>query len=150
LQHFSGCSRQTSNGKQPDMATRLNVSQETLQLVRFALVGFFLAGIYSAIYWYLATFVMPPVVAVAIAFVVAVSIGFVLHSRWSFRGHGKREDRRMKIKFLAVQSSGFLLNEGFTWILTGPMDGPTWWPLVPAIFVTPFATYMLNRQLVFG
>jgi putative flippase GtrA len=132
------------------MATRLNVSQETLQLVRFALVGFFLAGIYSAIYWYLATFVMPPVVAVAIAFVVAVSIGFVLHSRWSFRGHGKREDRRMKIKFLAVQSSGFLLNEGFTWILTGPMDGPTWWPLVPAIFVTPFATYMLNRQLVFG
>jgi putative flippase GtrA len=150
LQHFSGCSRQTSNGKQPDMATRLNVSQETLQLVRFALVGFFLAGIYSAIYWYLATFVMPPMLAVVIAFVVAVSIGFVLHSRWSFRGHGKREDRRMKIKFLAVQSSGFFLNEGFTWILTGPMNGPTWWPLVPAIFVTPLATYMLNRQLVFG
>jgi putative flippase GtrA len=150
LEHFSGCSRQTSNGKQPGMATRLNVSQETFQLVRFALVGFFLAGIYSAIYWYLATFVMPPVLAVAIAFVVAVSIGFVLHSRWSFRGHGKREDRRMKIKFLAVQSSGFLLNEAFTWILTGPMNGPTWWPLVPAIFVTPLATYTLNRQLVFG
>jgi putative flippase GtrA len=150
LQHFSGCSCQTSNGKQPDMATRLNVSQETLQLVRFALVGFFLAGIYSAIYWYLATFVMPPMLAVVIAFLVAVSIGFVLHSRWSFRGHGKREDRRMKMKFLAVQSSGFFLNEAFTWILTGPMNGPTWWPLVPAIFVTPLATYLLNRQLVFG
>jgi len=132
------------------MATRLNVSQETFQLVRFALVGFFLAGIYSLIYWYLATFVMPPVLAVAVAFLVAVSIGFVLHSRWSFRGHGKREDRRMKIKFLAVQSSGFLLNEGFTFVLTGPMHGPTWWPLVPAIFVTPLATYLLNRQLVFG
>lgn len=132
------------------MATRLNVSQETFQLVRFALVGFFLAGIYSAIYWYLATFVMPPVLAVVIAFLVAVSIGFVLHSRWSFKGHGKREDRRMKIKFLAVQSSGFLLNEAFTFILTGPMNGPTWWPLVPAIFVTPLATYVLNRQLVFG
>lgn len=132
------------------MATGLNVSQETSQLVRFALVGFFLAGIYSAIYWYLATFVMPPVLAVAIAFLVAVSIGFVLHSRWSFKGHGKREDKRMKIKFLAVQSSGFLLNEAFTWILTGPMNGPTWWPLVPAIFVTPLATYVLNRQLVFG
>ena len=132
------------------MATRLNVSQETFQLVRFALVGFFLAGVYSAIYWYLATFVMPPVLAVFIAFLVAVSIGFVLHSRWSFKGHGKREDRRMRIKFLAVQSSGFVLNEAFTWILTGPMNGPTWWPLVPAIFVTPLATYVLNRQLVFG
>jgi putative flippase GtrA len=150
LQHFSGCSRQTSNGKQPGMATRLNVSQETFQLVRFALVGFFLAGVYSAIYWYLATFVIPPVFAVAIAFLVAVSIGFVLHSRWSFKGHGKREDRRMKIKFLAVQSSGFVLNEAFTWILTGPMNGPTWWPLVPAIFLTPLATYVLNRRLVFG
>jgi len=133
------------------MATGLNVSNETVgQLARFAIVGFFLAGVYSAIYWYLATYVMPPVVAVLIAFIVAVSIGFVLHSRWSFRGHGKREDRRMKIKFLAVQSSGFLLNELFTWVLTGPMHGPTWWPLIPAIFVTPVATYALNRQWVFG
>jgi putative flippase GtrA len=133
------------------MASRLNVSQETFgQLIRFALVGFFLAGIYSAIYWYLATYVMPPVVAVLIAFIVAVSIGFVLHSRWSFRGHGKSEDRRMKVKFLAVQGSGFLLNEAFTWVLTGPMHGPTWWPLIPAIFVTPLATYVFNRQWVFG
>jgi len=133
------------------MATRLNVSQETIgQLVRFAIVGFSLAAVYSAIYWYLATYVMAPVLAVVVAFLVAVSIGFVLHSRWSFRGHGKNEDRRMKIKFLLVQGSGFLLNELFTWVLTGPMHGPTWWPLVPAILVTPLATYLLNRQWVFG
>ena len=47
------------------MATRLNVGNETFgQLVRFAVVGFSLAGVYSAIYWYLATYVMPPVLAV--------------------------------------------------------------------------------------
>jgi len=132
------------------MATKLNVDSETFgQLIRFGIVGFSLAGVYSAIYWYLATYVMAPVLAVVIAFLVAVSIGFVLHSRWSFRGHGKREDRRMKIKFLAVQGSGFVLNEIFTWVLTGPMHGPTWWPLIPAIFVTPLATFVLNRQLVF-
>ena len=133
------------------MATRLNLSNEAFgQLVRFAMVGLSLAVIYSAIYWYLATYVMPPVVAVLIAFLVAVSIGFVLHSRWSFRGHGKSEDRAMKMKFLAVQGSGFLLNEAFTWVLTGPLvHGPTWWPLIPAIFVTPLATFILNRQLVF-
>ena len=46
------------------MATRLNFQHETLgQLVRFAIVGFSLAGLYSAIYWYLATYVMLPVVA---------------------------------------------------------------------------------------
>ena len=133
------------------MATGLNVSNETLgQLVRFGLVGFSLAGVYSAIYWYLATYVMTPVLAVVVAFLVSVSIGFVLHSRWSFRGHGRREDNRLKIKFLLVQASGFLMNEVFTWVLTGPLvHGPTWWPLIPAIFVTPLATFALNRQLVF-
>lgn len=133
------------------MATRLNFPSETIgQLLRFAIVGLSLALLYSAIYWYLATFVMPPVLAVVIAFLVAVSIGFVAHSRWSFRGHGAREDHRLKIKFLLVQGSGFLLNEAFTWVLTGPLvHGPTWWPLVPAILVTPMATFALNRQLVF-
>lgn len=133
------------------MASRLNLSNDTLfQLVRFALVGFFLAGVYSAIYWYLAKYVMIEELAVAIAFLVSVSIGFVLHSRWSFRGHGRREDNKLKIKFLAVQGSGFLLNEVFTWVLTGPLvHGPIWWPILPAIFVTPLATYALNRQLVF-
>ena len=132
------------------MATRLNLEHETFgQLVRFAIVGFGLAALYSAIYYYLATYVMPPVLAVVVAFLVAVSIGFVLHSRWSFRGHGAREDHKLKVKFLLVQGSGFLLNEAFTWFLTGPMHGPTWWPHVPAIFVTPLATFGLNRQLVF-
>jgi putative flippase GtrA len=132
------------------VASRLNLPSETLaQLLRFALVGFFLAGVYSAIYYYLATYVMAPVAAVVIAFLVSVSIGFIMHSRWSFRGHGAREDRQLKIKFLLVQGSGFLLNEAFTWALTGPLHGPTWWPLIPAIFVTPFATFALNRQWVF-
>lgn len=133
------------------MASRLNFPHETFwQLLRFAVVGFSLAAVYSAIYWYLATYVMAPVVAVVIAFLISASIGFVLHSRWSFRGHGRREDNRLKVKFLLVQGSGFLLNEIFTWVLTGPLvGGPTWWPLIPAIFVTPLATFVLNRQLVF-
>ena len=133
------------------MASRLTLPPDTIgQLVRFAIVGFGLAAVYSAIYWYLAYYVMPPVAAVVIAFVVSVSIGFVLHSRWSFRGHGRREDNQLKVRFLVVQLSGFVLNEIFTWVLTGPLiRGPTWWPLIPAIFVTPLATFALNRTLVF-
>jgi putative flippase GtrA len=133
------------------MATQSNNAHQTFgQLVRFAIVGFSLAGVYSVIYWYLATYVMAPMLAVVIAFLVAVSLGFVLHSRWSFRGHGQREDHRLKVKFLLVQGSGFILNEIFTWVLTGPLvNGPAWWPLIPAIFVTPLATFLLNRQWVF-
>jgi putative flippase GtrA len=132
------------------MASRLNFPHDTfLQLVRFALVGFFLAGVYSAVYL-AANYVMVPVLAVVIAFLVSVTLGFVMHSRWSFRGHGRREDHKLKVKFVAVQSFGFLLNEMFTWVLTGPLvHGPIWWPLIPAIFITPLATFALNRQLVF-
>ena len=143
------------------MATELNLRNETIgQLVRFGIVGLSLAGVYSAIYLYLVKggrlhgppghYALPPVVAVVVAFLVSVSIGFVLHSRWSFRGHGRREDKRLKIKFVLVQVSGFIMNELFTWVLTGPLvHGPKWWPLVPAIFVTPLATFVLNRRLVF-
>ena len=120
------------------------------QIIRFGVVGIGLTLLYAAIYWPLATFVMWPVFAVVIAFIVAVTVGFFLHSRWSFKGHGKVEDRRTKVHFFAVQSFGFLLNAGFTWIGTDLLHGPTWWPLVPAVLVTPFATYLLNRLWVFA
>src|SRR5579872_6639194 len=100
---FRALAGRSSTANSRGMATRLNFPSETVgQLVRFAIVGFALAALYSAIYWYLATYVMPPLVAVLIAFLVSVSIGFVLHSRWSFRGHGQREDNRLKIRFLLV------------------------------------------------
>jgi putative flippase GtrA len=122
------------------------------QLVRFGLVGGFSTILYAAIYWPLATYVVHPVLAVFIAFSIAVAVGYVLHSNWSFRGHGKgSEGGRTQAKFLSVQSVGMVLNALFTWILTGPLfHGPTWWPLVPAVLVTPLVTFALNRWWVFG
>jgi putative flippase GtrA len=125
--------------------------RETLaQLTRFGLVGIGLTLLYAAVYWPLATYVMWPVFAVLIAFAVAVTAGFFLHSRWSFKGHGKEEDARTRMQFLLVQTSGMLLNALFTWIAVDVLHGPTWWPLVPAVLVTPFVTFFLNRWWVFG
>src|SRR5207237_5080636 len=77
--HLSGSSHSTSNGKRRGMASRLNFPHETIgQLVRFAIVGFSLAAVYSAIYWYLATYVIVPVPAVIIGFLVSVSPCFVV------------------------------------------------------------------------
>jgi len=133
------------------MATDLDIDQNTLgQIIRFGIVGLFLTGLYSVIYWPLAEFAVHPVLAVVIAFAVAVSVGFVLHSRWSFKGHGKEESGATRLRFFISQTFGFFLNIGFTWFLTGPMHGPTWWPLIPVILVTPLATFLLNRFWVFG
>ena len=122
------------------------------QLIRFGLVGGFSTVLYAVVYWPLATFLIPPLAAVVVGFAVAVSFGYLLHSRWSFRGHGRRDSGgRTQARFLLVQSIGLALNAAFTWLLTGPLlHGPTWWPLVPAVLVTPLVTFGLNRQWVFG
>ena len=87
---------------------------------------------------------------VAIAFVLATMVGRVAHGRVSFRGHGSRGEGTAW-RFFVVSTLGFVLNQLFTWVLvTGPFfGGPTWWPLIPALFVTPLVTFALSRLWVF-
>jgi putative flippase GtrA len=125
------------------------------QLIRFGIAGAISSAIYSAVYLPLANHVFArgqAVFAVPFAFAVAVTVGFFLHSAWSFKGHGTRDQSgRQHMKFVAVQGFGLLLNLAFTWIITGPLlHGPNWLPLIPAFTVIPVATFALNRQWVFG
>jgi len=130
------------------------------QLVRFGITGGAVTVFYAAVYWPLATFgnrLVPlgdgaewPIIAGVIAFAAATAVGKVAHSRISFHGHGTRS-RRTAHRFLVVQLFGFALNQGFIWLLTGPLvHGPTWWPLVPAVLVTPLVTFGLQRNWVFA
>jgi len=124
------------------------------QLVRFGVVGAACALIYSAVYLPIASWVLPrrwAVLAVPPAFLVAVSVGYVLHSGWSFRGHGHREDGAgQKLKFVGVQGAGMVLNLAYAWVLSGMLGQPAWVPLVPAVLVTPLVTFAINRAWVFG
>ncbi|CAN5513767.1 hypothetical protein BH10PSE14_BH10PSE14_23640 [soil metagenome] len=125
------------------------------QLIRFGIAGAISSVIYSAVYLPLANHVFAPghaVFAVPFAFAVAVTAGFFLHSAWSFRGHGERDQSgRQHAKFVVVQLFGMVLNLAFTWIITGPLfHGANWIPLIPAFTVIPVATFALNRQWVFG
>lgn len=123
------------------------------QLVRFGVAGAISTLIYAAVYLPLATWVFPDlaVAAVPFAFAVAVTCGFFLHSAWSFRGYGVRENSgRQHLKFLIVQGFGLALNAAFTWVMADLMHLPNWAPLIPVVTVTPIATFALNRQWVFG
>lgn len=125
------------------------------QLARFAVAGALSSAVYSAVYlpfaWYV-TGERLATVAVIPAFLAAAAVGFVLHSNWSFKGHGSRDNPRARqAKFVLVQATGMVLNLLFTWVLTGPLlHQPAWVPLVPCFLVTPFVTFALNRKLVFG
>ena len=130
---------------------KLGASREMLgQLFRFGVVGGLSTLVYAAVYWPLATYVVHPVLASVLGFAVAVVFGYVLHSNWSFKGHGTERTPATQTKFVLVQLFGMGLNLAFTWILTGPLlDGPTWWPLIPVATVTPLATFALQRSWVF-
>lgn len=119
------------------------------QLIRFGIAGGLSTLVYAIVYWPLATYLIAPVLASVAGFLVAVVFGYVIHGRWSFKGHSAG-GVETQIRFFAVQSVGMVMNAGFTWVLTGPLHGPTWWPLVPVVLITPFATFALNRLWVFN
>ncbi len=123
------------------------------QIIRFGIAGGISTVIYSAVYLPLATWVFPglAVAAVPFAFAVAVTCGFFLHSYWSFKGHGTRENSgRQHLKFLIVQGFGLVLNAIFTWVIADLLHFADWVPLIPIVTITPLATFALNRQWVFG
>jgi len=124
------------------------------QLFRFGLVGGFVTGLYALVYSPLAGMeITSPQIANLVGYLVAMATGYVLHSRWSFRGHGERDDPlRTTSRFFIVSLVSLGLNALFVFILTDSamLDGPWWWPLIPILFVTPLVTFTLNRQWVFG
>jgi putative flippase GtrA len=123
------------------------------QLIRYALTGGFITALGAALYWVTATFMgVHPLLANVLAYALCVAIGYVLHSRWSFKDHGSRDNPAKRTsRFFLVSLISFALNSLFVWILTGPLlDGPTWWPVLPMLFVTPLVTFALNRRWVFA
>jgi putative flippase GtrA len=124
------------------------------QLIRFGIAGGVSTLIYSAVYLPLTLFVFSrahAVYAVPFAFAVAVTAGFFLHSRWSFKGHGTREPGgTQQAKFVVVQASGMALNAVITWFGTAWLGLPPWAPLLPAVALATIFTFILNRWLVFA
>ena len=123
------------------------------QVIRFGLVGGFVTALYAAVYSPLAKFgLTSPQVANFLGYLTAMVTGYFLHSRWSFRGHGARDNTaRTTSRFFIVSLISYGLNALFVFILTDSqmLGGPWWWPLVPILFVTPMVTFVLNRQWVF-
>ena len=122
------------------------------QIVRYVAVGGFVTALGTSAYWVCVRYLdYPPLIAGIAAYVVSMAIGYFLHSRVSFAGHGEggREGVRT-MRFVAVSLISLALNELWIWILTGIMHGEDWWPIPAMIFVTPAIVFMLNRKWVFA
>ena len=121
------------------------------QLVRYALTGGLASIVNIGVYWVLAARGMDPNLAWAIGYVAAVLVGYVVHSRWSFRGHGRRDNlARTGGRFVIVSLVSFGLNQLWVWLLVQRLGLPLWSPYPLVIGVTPFIVFALNRKWVFG
>lgn len=121
------------------------------QLVRYGVSGVAVTALGAGLY--AALVALTPIheqLAVFAAYVICVAVGYVLHSRWSFRGHGRRDaPHATTARFVAVSLVSYGLNAFFTWALVRGFDLPRWTPVLPILFVTPLATFALNRHWVF-
>jgi putative flippase GtrA len=121
------------------------------QVIRYAITGGFVTLIGAGVYRYLATNLgYAPLIANAAAYLVAVAIGYVLHSRYSFRGHGSRDNEAVTgSRFFVGSLVSWALNSLFVWIVTSVMALHPDWGLVPIIFITPVIMFVVNRRWVF-
>jgi putative flippase GtrA len=136
----------------PSLPNRAEHGALLAQLLRFGLTGGLLTVLVAGGYWLLATFAgVEPMLSLTLNFLVFTALGYVLHSRFSFRGHGARDRAHVRtLRFLTVNTIGFLANQFFVWLLVRELGGPTWWPVVPIVLVTPLLTFALNRRWVFA
>lgn len=122
------------------------------QAVRFGLTGGLLTVLVAGGYWILADlFHVEPMLSMTLNYLLFSLLGYVLHSRFSFRGHGGRDQPALRTaRFFTVNTLGFAANQFFIWLLVKELGGPVWWSVIPITLVTPLLTFALNRRWVFS
>jgi putative flippase GtrA len=118
------------------------------RFARFAVVGVIATATHTAVFALaLEALAIEPVVANALAFTVAVLVGYALNRRWTFAAHGG-EDARLW-RYVAGALAGLGVN---SLIMYGAVHRAHWSPYVGlalALLVVPPLTFALNQFWVF-
>lgn len=123
-----------------------------VQAIRYAVAGALITLLVAASYWAVAEFLhVDPMVSLTLVFLFFTGVSYVTHGAFSFRGHGSRDRSHVRAaRFLIINLLGFATNQLFVWLLVKQIGGPTWWPVIPIILVTPLLTFTLHRRWVFA
>lgn len=134
------------NNLEPERRTML------LQLVRYGLAGLVITLAVAASYWAITDLLhVDAMISFTVVFLVFSAISYITHGEFSFKGHRASDPHHVRMgRFLAINVLGFLVNQGFIWLLVKQLDGPTWWSVIPMVFVTPLLTFALHRRFVYA
>lgn len=119
-----------------------------LQFARYGVIGLSITLLGQAIYLGLTDYAgVRPLVSIAVAWIVGVAVGYFAHGQISFRGHGERNNSTQTgARFVGVNLAGYAMNSFWVWLLVEIMAGPTWWPVIPNIALTPVISFFLHRH----
>lgn len=134
------------------MLSTLSPERRTVlaQLVRFVISGATVTALGVAVYAFVALLLhWHPQVGNVLAYLVAMGTGYIMHSTWSFRGHGSERTHATRVRFIIVSLISYVLNAFWVWLLFTRLQWGRAAPIVPMLFVTPAVTFTLNRQWVF-
>ena len=120
------------------------------QLIRFGITGAFVTALGVGVYVLVAIVLKwHPQVGNLLAYLTATATGYMMHSSWSFRGHGGERTHATRVRFAIVSVLSYALNSFWVWLLYSHLDLGRGAPIVPMLFVTPLMTFLLNRHWVF-
>ena len=123
-----------------------------VQLIRYGFAGLVITLAVAASYWAITDLLhIDPMISFTIVFIVFSVISYVTHGEFSFKGHGAQGQHHIRMgRFFAVNVLGYLVNQGFIWLLVKQLGGPTWWSTIPMVFITPLLTFTLHRRFVYA
>jgi len=120
------------------------------QLVRYIVAGLAVTILAAFLYTVAATFLhIRPLAANCVSTLCGVVVSYAVHSRWSFAPERDGGEARMMLRFLVAAAFAFALNSLWVWLATGLLHLPPIAPVPAMIFVTPLASFLLNRYWVF-
>ena len=134
------------------MLSSLSPERRTVlaQLVRFVISGATVTALGVGVYAIVALVLRwHPQLGNFLAYAVAMGTGYLMHSQWSFRGHGEERTHATKVRFVIVSLISYALNSFWVWLLFTHLHWGRAAPIAPMLFVTPAVTFLLNRQWVF-
>jgi putative flippase GtrA len=136
------------------MWTGLNQEQRAFlrQIVRYGVVGVGVTSFQIAVYNLLiGAGHRPPLLATVLATALAMAVGYTIHSRYTFDGHGERGNTaREAVRFVVANLVGLALNSLWVWLFTRVFGLSAHLVSLPMFFATPIALFWLNRVWVFG
>lgn len=122
------------------------------QLGRYAIAGLALTLGNAGLYWALTDLGgVHAMVSLALSSLLFLVIGYVTHARYTFKVEsGDRHWGVGGARFVLVRLIGLGVNQFWVWLLVKQLGGPTWWPIVPMLIVTPLVVFVLLRTFVYG